>query len=223
MDDFSQHDRYAAIIVEFRSRRRGNRAFQDVTYRIAAGVHHDVIVVRVGVGTRPLVPGKSGCHRQAVAQADRALFRIGKQVGIFGKKGRYLLVDAANQMLVNRDPDEDGIHALGRRRHIMQRGPFEVPERSALVPAREVSFHHELAVFDDQHAVNVLVGAVVDASNTLGNRPGIETAFQGCSRPIGGSRRRMWSLAGRGFIVRVLAGAADEAGQHEQNHPCRTR
>src|ERR1017187_10735930 len=65
-------------------------------------------------------------------------------------------------MLVDRDPDQNGIHAFRRRVQLMQCVPLECVKLALAVLTRKIRLNDEFAVLDKEHAVNVFVRIVVD-------------------------------------------------------------
>jgi len=100
-------------------------------------------------------------------QANRVSFPIRKDVGVFGKESGDLFIYASDQFLIDGDTDQNGIDALRGGMNPVQRVPL-----INLVPAifflpGKILFNDEFAVLDDQDAMDVLVGAILDLCEQL--------------------------------------------------------
>jgi hypothetical protein len=88
-------------------------------------------------------------------QTNRISPPIRKDVGVFREKSGKLLIDAADQLLIDRDPDENGIDAFCRGVDSMQRAPLVSSILPIFFPARKILLDNDFAVFDNDDAVNV--------------------------------------------------------------------
>jgi hypothetical protein len=145
VDDLAQDDGTAAAIEEFRAGHRDYRPLEDISDRVLAVIHRDMIVAGVAVGIRPFVPGQARRHGQQMFQANRVSRPIRKDVAVFREKAGDLPVDAADEMLIDRDPDQDGIDGLRRRVDLMERIARENPMPAVLQLTGIVSLQDEPA------------------------------------------------------------------------------
>lgn len=86
-----------------------------------------MVVARIRVRVRPLIPRQAGGHRKQVLQTDRVLLPVRKDVGIGGQESGYLFdrppsgphtscdrrpPDATRPLEVNFDPEPRGPFVL---------------------------------------------------------------------------------------------------------------
>jgi hypothetical protein len=121
----------------------------------------EIVIAGIGIGIRRFIPRQSG-HGEEMLQAKLVFFGIRKDVSIFREEGRDLLLDATNQVPIDSDPDQHGIHTFRHRLLRMNLDPLESLLLSIAFPTRKILLDDEFAVFGDEHAVHVLVAMVED-------------------------------------------------------------
>ena len=114
-DDLSENNGKAAAVSKPRPGRCDDWPFQRISHRVFASIHGHVIVASVVVRVRPFVPGKSHRHGKQMFQANGVSLSICKNVGVFRKRRGDLFIDAADELPIDGDPDQNGGDALGGR------------------------------------------------------------------------------------------------------------
>ena len=223
-DDLPQQVGVAAVIVPGRARRRHQRLGQDVLDRIGYPEELDQIVPVVAVGQFHLVPLQPGAHGQQVFQRDPVLGAV-PQIGVLGKVVKHFVPDAPDPPLVDGDADQRRGHALGHRRQIVPPVPVKLDEVAAklvagIVPgvATKVLLEHELAVLDDQQAVDIGVGAVANTGRGPVEWLGIEPDLGRTGRLPAVARLRRHSRRG-GRTAGPAAGRQQRGTDQQQHNP----
>ncbi len=128
-----EDDDAAAVVLPARPRVLAHGVLEDEANPIAPRV---VEALQVGAGVGVLAPEEPRAHGQEMPEGERVLAGIpAAQVGVFGKRVQDALVLREEEPLVDRDPHEQGGHALGHGLHGMTRPPGRSPRSTPRSPA----------------------------------------------------------------------------------------
>src|SRR5689334_20033453 len=85
-------------------------------------------------------------------------------------------------MLINRDAYQNGRDTFCDRRQLMSAVSVITPKLSIAVRAGKIFLEHKLAVFDQEHAVNIFVSPVTDSIEECPEQSGINVLLSDRSR-----------------------------------------
>ena len=118
-DDGRHQRERASVVVKLLSCRGSHRKTEHVATLICRHVHACFVVGKISSGRSRLDPIEAHRHIECMQQQDAILLRSA-QIRQLGEKAEDRFVDAADQPLIDRDPDSERGNALGHRLEVMQ-------------------------------------------------------------------------------------------------------
>lgn len=135
------------------------------------------VVSGICVGVGVFIPFQAGCHGQQVFDSDHVFFDI-SQAGIFREKIKYFLIHIRYETMVNGQTDQSRREALGDGCQIVYGFPVELGIVSVIKGnSRKIFFKYQLAVFDNQDAVDSVFKVVQKLIHEIRDRGFIQADF----------------------------------------------
>lgn len=163
VDEFAEEQRDGAVVFEFGSGWCDDGFCELVFDEVIAVVQRGHVVARIGIQVGPLFPLQTRSHGEEMFESEIFARAIGEERGVFGKEIGNFFINAADELLIDGDADEDGINGLGDGAHLVEDSGIEIERGAGAIATGKIFFDDELIVFDDEDAVDVAIGAVADA------------------------------------------------------------